>query len=213
VRFAGERFAVAFPLRAHGPGFILFLMNEITQILAAMEGGDPQAAQQLFPAVYLELRRLAARQLASEQAEHTLSPTALVHEAYLRLVGADGQLRPWNSRGHFFSAAAESMRRILVDSARRKRAFKRGGDLARVPFHEASIGGPQRDRDLLALDEALTRLEQERPHLAQLVKLRYFAGLTMPQAAEMLGTSQRTAERNWTYAKAWLFEAICESET
>jgi RNA polymerase sigma factor (TIGR02999 family) len=187
-------------------------MNEVTQILAAIEGGDSQAARQLLPAVYQELRRLAARQLASERAEHTLSPTALVHEAYLRLVDADGRLRQWNSRGHFFAAAAEAMRRILVDSARRKRAFKRGGDLGRIPLEDACIGGPQRDRDLLALDEALSRLEQQHPHLAQLVKLRYFAGLTMPQTAETLGISLRTAERNWTYAKAWLLEAISEKE-
>jgi RNA polymerase sigma factor (TIGR02999 family) len=185
-------------------------MNEVTCILAAIEEGDPGAMAQLLPLVYQELRRLAARQLAGERSEHTLSPTALVHEAYLRLIDADAQVATWNSRGHFFAAAAEAMRRILVDSARRKRALKRGGDRARIPLDEGQIGGPQRDRDLLALDEALCRLEQEHPQLAQLIKLRYFAGLTMPQSAETLGISLRTVERNWTYAKAWLLEAISE---
>ncbi len=185
-------------------------MDQITQILSAMQRGDPRLAEQLIPLVYQELRQMAARQLAGERTEHTLSPTALVHEAYLRLVAADAEAARWNSRGHFFTAAAEAMRRILVESARRKRALKRGGDRARLPLDEASVGGPQRASDLLVLDEALCRLEQQQPHLAQLVKLRFFAGLTMAQAAEALEIPLRTAERNWTYSKAWLLEAISE---
>jgi RNA polymerase sigma factor (TIGR02999 family) len=183
-------------------------MTDVTRILSAIEHGDPKAAGQLLPLVYEELRRLAARQLAPERTGHTLSATALVHEAYLRLVDADGEVARWNSRGHFFSAAAESMRGILVDSARRKRAFKRGGAAARMPLEEATLRAPELEHDLLALDEALTRLEQQHPPLAEIIKLRYFAGLTMPEAAEALGISLRTAERNWTYARAWLLQAI-----
>jgi RNA polymerase sigma factor (TIGR02999 family) len=187
---------------------ILMAMSDVTRILSQIEEGDPQAAEKLLPLVYEELRRMAARQLASERTGHTLGPTALVHEAYLRLVDANAEVARWNSRGHFFSAAAESMRRILVDSARRKRAAKRGGGTAPVPLDMASLVSPEQDSDLLALDQALTQLEVERAPLAELVKLRYFAGLTMPQAAESLGIPLRTAERNWTYAKAWLLEAI-----
>jgi RNA polymerase sigma factor (TIGR02999 family) len=183
-------------------------MNEITQILSALQRGDSCLGEQLIPLVYQELRQMAARQLVGERAEHTLSPTALVHEAYLRLVGPQSESVQWNSRRHFFTAAAEAMRRILVESARRKRAIKRGGDRGRVPLDEANIGGPQRASDLVALDEALSRLEEQQPQLAKLVKLRFFAGLTMAQSAEALDIPLRTAERNWTYAKAWLLEAI-----
>jgi len=183
-------------------------MSDVTRILSQIEAGDSAAAEQLLPLVYEELRRLAARQLFTERTAHTLSPTALVHEAYLRLVDANGEIGGWNSRGHFFSAAAEAMRRILVDSARRKRALKRGGAAAQLPLDEANLHAAEPDHDLLALDAALTRLELEHPPLAELIKLRYFAGLTMTQAAEALGISLRTAERNWTYAKAWLLQAM-----
>jgi RNA polymerase sigma factor (TIGR02999 family) len=183
-------------------------MNQITQILFALQRGDSCLGEQLIPLVYQELRQMAARQLVGERAEHTLSPTALVHEAYLRLVGPQAESVQWNSRRHFFTAAAEAMRRILVESARRKRAIKRGGDRRRVPLDEANIGGPQRASDLVALDEAISRLEEQQPQLAKLVKLRFFAGLTMAQSAEALEIPLRTAERNWTYAKAWLLEAI-----
>jgi RNA polymerase sigma factor (TIGR02999 family) len=183
-------------------------MSDVTRILSQIEQGDPLAAEKLLPLVYDELRRLAGRQLALERTNHTLNPTALVHEAYLRLVDANANVAHWNSRGHFFAAAAESMRRILVDSARKKRAIKRGGAAIRLPLEEANVPAPESPDDLLALDQALTRLEQEHPSLAELVKLRYFAGLTMPQAAEALGISLRTAGRNWTYAKAWLLRAM-----
>jgi len=183
-------------------------MSDVTRILSQIEQGDSQAAEKLLPLVYNELRRMAGRQLASERVDHTLSPTALVHEAYLRLVDENAEIAHWNSRGHFFAAAAESMRRILVDSARQKRTIKRGGAAGRLPLKEANISAPEPQDDLLALDEALTRLEREHPSLAELVKLRYFGGLTMPQTAEALGISLRTAGRNWTYAKAWLLRVM-----
>jgi RNA polymerase sigma factor (TIGR02999 family) len=178
-------------------------MTEVTRILSALEQGDPQAAQQLLPLVYDELRKLAAQRLAQEKPGQTLQATALVHEAYIRLVDPDAA-RPWNSRGHFFAAAAEAMRRILVDRARSKRAERHGGGRRRVEMEIAELAGPHDDAKLLALDEALTRLEQQHPSRAQLVKLRYFAGLPIREAAAALGISTATADRYWAYARAWL---------
>lgn len=181
-------------------------MSEFTQILARVEGGDPQAAAALLPIVYEELRRLAARKMAREAADHTLQPTALVHEAWMRLGG--GEAPTFRNRAHFFGAAAEAMRRILVESARRKRGPKRGGHLHRADADLDLVAAVESPVDLLALDEALTRLAAEVPARAELVKLRFFAGLTMPEAAEVLGVSLATAERHWTFAKAWLFDAL-----
>jgi RNA polymerase sigma factor (TIGR02999 family) len=182
-------------------------MSEVTRVLASIEQGDPHAAEQLLPLVYDELRRLAAQKLAQEQPGLTLQATALVHEAYLRLVDTDKEQR-WNGRGHFFAAAAEAMRRILVDSARRKHSLKRGGRQQRVSLEEAISLNEQPADDLLALDEALTRLAQEDPAKAELVKLRYFAGLSVEQTAEALGISRATADRYWAYAKVWLYHAV-----
>jgi RNA polymerase sigma factor (TIGR02999 family) len=185
-------------------------MNEVTRILSALEQGEPHAAAQLLPLVYDELRKLAAEKLAQERPGQTLQATALVHEAYLRLVDAD-QARCWNSRGHFFAAAAEAMRRILVENARRKHRLKRGGGRAREDLDDLELAAPQVPDDLLALDEALSQLAATDPKAAELVKLRYFAGLTVKQAAEALGVSPRTADFLWAYARAWLLEKI-ESE-
>jgi len=192
-------------LDSHRP-VILGRMNDVTGILLAIEGGDPSAPGQLLPLIYDELRRLAAQKLAQEKAGQTLQATALVHEAYLRLVGAHSASEGFRSRGHFFAAAAEAMRRILVDKARRKKRFRHGGGLQKQPIeeNEPAIASPVDAIDLLALDEALNRLEASSPRRAQLVKLRYFAGFTLPEVAEMLGISQSTAEADWTYAKAWL---------
>jgi RNA polymerase sigma factor (TIGR02999 family) len=183
-------------------------MNEVTRILSAIEEGDPHAAEQLLPLVYDELRRLAAQKLAQERPGQTLEATALVHEAYLRLVGAE-QAQHWDSRGHFFAAAAEAMRRILVDSARSKKTKKRDGERKRVDIALDEIAGRQpdqklQDQKLLALDEALAKLEQQYPAKAQLVKLRYFAGLSIREAAKALDISTATADRYWAYARAWL---------
>jgi RNA polymerase sigma factor (TIGR02999 family) len=183
-------------------------MSDITRILSALEAGDPQAAKQLLPLVYEELRRLAAARMAREKPGQTLDATALVHEAYLRLVANEGcasSEKPdhWDSRGHFFAAAAEAMRRILVDNARRKHSRKHGGGRARLELDPAGIAAPEAADDLLALDEALTKLAALEPRVAELVKLRYFAGLTIPQAAGTLGISPRTADAWWSYAKAW----------
>jgi RNA polymerase sigma factor (TIGR02999 family) len=181
-------------------------MSEVTRILGAIDQGDPHAAAQLLPLVYDELRRLAAQKLASEKPGQTLQATALVHEAYVRLVGAEAQ--PWNSRGHFFGAAAEAMRRILVDSARQKRAVRHGGDRQRLDLDLAEPAAPARSEDLLALDEALEQLAAKDRQKAELVKLRYFAGLTMEDAALALGISLATAHRWWNYARAWLHQQI-----
>ncbi|MCI0460943.1 MAG: ECF-type sigma factor [Gemmataceae bacterium] len=178
-------------------------MSEVTHILAAIEQGDPSAAEQLLPLVYDELRQLAAQRLAHEKPGQTLDATALVHEAYLRLVDTE-QAQHWDSRGHFFAAAAEAMRRILIDSARRKQAVRHGGDRRRVPLDDAprAIETPE---SLLALDDALTRFAAEEPAKAELVKLRFFAGLSTAEAAAALGVSVATAERWWAFARTWLF--------
>jgi RNA polymerase sigma factor (TIGR02999 family) len=180
-------------------------MTDVTRILSAIEQGDPHAAEELLPLVYDELRQLAAQKLAQEQAGQTLQATALVHEAYLRLVDV-ANAPQWNGRGHFFAAAAEAMRRILVDKARRKHRLRHGGELQQRPLeeHEPAIASPVDALDLLALNEALERLESASPRRAQVVKLRYFAGFSLPEVAEMLGISQSTAEADWTYAKTWL---------
>lgn len=180
-------------------------MSDVTRILSQIEAGDPSAAEKLLPLVYDELRKLAAARLAQEKPGQTLQATALVHEAYLRLVNV-AQAKHWESRAHFFAAAAESLRRILIDRARRKRRLRHGGQLRPMPLDEdeLAIEAPLHDVDLLALDEALERLEVAAPRKAQLVKLRYFAGCTLPEVAEMLQISQSTAEADWTYAKTWL---------
>jgi RNA polymerase sigma factor (TIGR02999 family) len=178
-------------------------MHEVTRILSAIEQGDPSAAEQLLPLVYDELRKLAAQRMAQEQPGQTLQATALVHDAYLRLVDGD-KSQNWNSRGHFFASAAEAMRRILVESARRKRRVKHGGDYQRVDLESGCLVSEEPSLDLLAIDEALTRLAAADPVKAELVKLRFFAGLTMPEAAAALGISLATAERYWTFAKSWL---------
>ena len=185
-------------------------MNDVTRILSAIERGDPRAADELLPLVYNELRELAARRLARENRGQTLQATALVHEAYLRLVGGDGHgyVPRWDGRGHFFAAAAEAMRRILVDKARRDRSRKRGGGLIRHNLEAAQVAVPEAPQDLLALDEALTALERSDARLARLVELRYFAGLTLKQAADVLGVSSRTADSDWAYAKAWLLAEL-----
>jgi RNA polymerase sigma factor (TIGR02999 family) len=176
-------------------------MSQVTCILSAIEQGDPSAAGQLLPLVYDELRKLATRKLAHEKPGQTLQATALVHEAYLRLVGGQ-EARSYRDRSHFFAAAATAMRRILIERARRKRTRKRGGDLQRQPLD--AIPAPEPDEELLALDEALNRLAAIDPKKAKLVELRYFAGLTSEQAAEVLGISATTADRHWAYARAWL---------
>ena len=182
-------------------------MSKVTHILAAIEQGDPHAAADLLPLVYDELRALAAVRMAAENPGQTLQATALVHEAYVRLVGGDpGQ--PWNSRGHFFAAAAEAMRRILVDNARRKQSLKRGGDRHRLDLDQLAEASSNPHDDVLDIDEALVRLAVADPQAAELVKLRYFAGLTIPQAAEALGVSPRRADFLWAYARAWLLRAL-----
>jgi RNA polymerase sigma factor (TIGR02999 family) len=185
-------------------------MSEVTRILSAIEQGDPHAAEQLLPLVYEELRQLAAQRLAHEAPGQTLQATALVHEAYLRLVDAD-RVPHWDSRGHFFAAAAEAMRRILIDNARRKRRPKHGGGRSRVSLDEALCLREAPSDDLLALDEALDQLAREDPAKAELVKLHYFAGLSLEEAGKVLGVSPRTAKRHWAYARAWLYAAIADA--
>jgi RNA polymerase sigma factor (TIGR02999 family) len=186
-------------------------MTEVTHILQAIEGGDPQAASRLLPLVYDELRRLAAQKLAHEKPGQTLSATALVHEAYLRLVG-QGDEPQWNSRGHFFAAAAEAMRRILINRARDKQRLKRGGAWKRIDLDQLAVADRAADEELLALDESLERLAREDPACAELVKLRFFAGLTQEEAAAALGLARRTADRTWAYARAWLYEALSQAD-
>lgn len=185
-------------------------MNEVTQILAGIEAGDPHAAEQLLPLVYDELRKLAAQKLAQEKPGQTLQATALVHEAILRLIDVE-KVPHWSSRGHFFGAAAEAMRRILIEQARRKASAKAGGDFQRVELSEIepAIQGPQ--LDVLALNEALEQLESKDSRAAAVVKLRFFAGLTMPQAADALGISLATAENDWAYAKSYLRLQLADS--
>ena len=182
-------------------------MNDVTQLLNAIERGDPHAAGQLLPLVYDELRRLAALKLSQEKAGQTLQPTALVHEAFLRLVGKGDEPR-WDGRGHFFAAAAEAMRRILVENARRKHRLKRGGDRQRLDLDQVEAVADAPSEDLLALDEALNLLAVEDGPKAELVKLRYFAGLTVAEAGRCLGVSRATADRWWAYARAWLFDRL-----
>ena len=189
--------------------------HDVTKILNAIETGDPQAAGQLLPLVYDELRRLAAHRMKQEKAGHTLQPTALVHEAFMRLVARDtsdsagerdvDSMAKWDGRGHFFAAAAEAMRRILIESARRRNAEKRGGNLQRCDLADGdAILVPDDDDTLLSLDQALTKLAVEDSGLAKLVELRYFTGLTIDETAKVLAVSPRTVKRNWTYARAWL---------
>ena len=181
-------------------------MNDVTRILNAIDEGDAKAAEQLLPLVYDELRKLAGFKMANESAGHTLQATALVHEAWLRLVGSNQQ--GWQNRTHFFAAAAEAMRRILVEHARRKQSLKRGGGAERLELDESSIVLSAPPDELLAVHEALDRLAAEDPSAAQLVKLRYFVGMTMEEAASALGMAHRTAERLWTYARVWLRREI-----
>ena len=186
-------------------------MTEVTRVLAAIEQGDPHAADQLLPLVYDELRKLAAHKLAQEKSGQTLQATALVHEAYLRLL--DGEhADDWNSRGHFFAAAAEAMRRILVDNARRKRRPKHGGDQKRLALDSIALPAEDRFHDLLDLDAALTRFARQEPLKAELVKLRYFAGLSVEETAACLGISPVTAKRYWAVARAWLFAALSDGD-
>src|SRR5881296_1000909 len=190
-------------------------MSDVTNILGKIEAGDPSAAEQLLPLVYDELRKLAAHKLAQEKPGQTLEATALVHEAYLRLV-ASGEVaqasapreQHWNSRGHFFAAAAEAMRRILVDNARRKQSKKRGGDRVRVDLDQLAPASSERLDDVLDIDAALAGLAKADPQAAELVKLRYFAGLSIPQAATALGISPRSADFLWAYARAWLLRSL-----
>jgi RNA polymerase sigma factor (TIGR02999 family) len=182
-------------------------MSDVTHLLDAAAAGDRQAAADLLPLVYDELRKLAAARMAAESPEHTLQPTALVHEAYLRLVGR-GDANRWDNRGHFFAAAAEAMRRILVEAARRKRRAKHGGERQRMALDATQIAAPDARHDLLALDAALTRLEAEDPQAAKLVELRHFTGLSVAEAALALGISPRTADRIWAFARAWLHREL-----
>ena len=182
-------------------------MSDVTRLLDAAAAGDRRAAADLLPLVYDELRKLAAVRMAAESPDQTLQPTALVHEAYLRLIGPTDDHR-WENRGHFFAAAAEAMRRILVDAARLKAAVRHGGGLGRLELDPDLAAAPEPREDLIALDGALDRLAAEDPLKAELVKLRYFAGLTLPAAAAALGLSERTAGRHWAFARAWLRRAI-----
>jgi RNA polymerase sigma factor (TIGR02999 family) len=182
-------------------------MHEVTRILSAIEQGDPSAAERLLPLVYDELRKLAAQRMAQEKPGQTLQATALVHDAYLRLVEGDN-VQNWNSRGHFFAAAAEAMRRILVESARRKQRLRHGGGRARLDLEQLDLLDEPNSDSFLTLNEALERLAAEEMTVVEVVKLRYFAGFTIDQAAEVLGISVRTANRHWAYAKAWLYQQL-----
>ena len=185
-------------------------MSNVTKILNAIERGDVRAADKLLPMVYEELRRLAAQKMSHERPGQTLEATALVHEAYIRLLGAEAQ--NWSGRTHFFAAAAEAMRRILIENARRKQRYKHGADRHRVDLNDSEIIIEGPSTDLLALDEALSKLAEEDREVADLVKMRYFAGLTLEQAAAVLGVSRRTADRYWAYARAWLYQEITKAE-
>ena len=187
-------------------------MSDVTILLEALERGERDASVRLLPLVYDELRKLAARRMSQEPAGQTLQATALVHEAFVRLVDVERQ-QQWKSRGHFFGAAAEAMRRILVENARRKRRLKRGGDVERADLDADQIEAPALRHDLLALDEALEQFAEQDPAKCELVKLRFFAGLTIEQAAEVLGISTSTADRHWAFARAWLYRRIAESDS
>ena len=182
-------------------------MSEVTHILSAIEQGDPHAAGQLLPLVYDELRKLAAARMAAEVPDHTLQATALVHEVYLRLVGGNAD-QQWNGRGHFFAAAAEAMRRILIEAARRKKRERHGGDRKRLTLSDLDAAAESPDEGLLALNDALDRLATANPRAAELVKLRYFGGLTGRETAEILGISPRKADQVWAYARAWLLDCL-----
>ena len=184
-------------------------MNEITRILNSVQDDETAAINQLLPAVYEELRRLARHKMAGESSGHTLQPTALVHEAWLRLVSPGQQ--SWQNRAHFFTAAAEAMRRILIDRARRKQAIRHGAGQQRLNVDEVEIAAPMQDDELLAVNDALERFSQHAPQKAELVKLRYFAGMGLKEAGQVLGISEPTAVRWWTYSKTWLYQAIQES--
>jgi RNA polymerase sigma factor (TIGR02999 family) len=186
-------------------------MSEVTRILSAIEQGDPHAAEQLLPLVYDELRKLAAQKLSQERPGQTLQATALVHEAYLRLVDVE-KAQHWDSRGHFFAAAAEAMRRVLIDGARRRRCRRRGGQAKRQALSGLEAAAPDSDEEMLAVDEALERLQQLDPTKAKLVKLRYFGGLTIPEASQALRISTTTANRYWAYARAWLHEDLAAGD-
>ena len=190
---------------------MLDLMTDVTRILSAIEQGDPSAAGQLLPLVYDELRLLAASRLVHEQPGQTLQATALVHEAYLRLVGAE-QVQHWDGRRHFFAAVAEAMRRIMIDRARDKRRLKRGGTWRRLRLDEIDLSVTEPPDDLPALDEALQKLDQEDPLCAELVKLRFFAGLTLEEAAATLGIARRTADRYWAFARSWLYDELSKGD-
>src|SRR5262245_44308277 len=207
--FAQQNTAVCRPARA---SVTLGGMSDISRILAQIRDGKPRAAEQLLPLVYEELRKLAAARLAQEQPGQTLQATALVHEAYLRLVDQTAP-QPWANQGHFFGAAAEAMRRILVENARHKGSLKRGGDKKRLPLDELAASSDADAQELLALDEALGRLAQVDPQAAEVVKLRYFAGLTMDQTAEAMGIAPRTAYYAWDYARSWLRQDLHGSES
>jgi RNA polymerase sigma factor (TIGR02999 family) len=182
-------------------------MSDVTQILDAIERGDPRAAEELLPLVYEELRKLAAARMANEGAGHTLQPTALVHEAWLRLTGNDGNAQFVN-RAHFFAAAADAMRRILIDRARRKGSQKRGGNWERVDLDKVEFASDADDETLLLVNESLDKLAREQPKAAEIVKLRFFAGLTLEEAGQVLGFTERTAKRHWAFARAWLFDEM-----
>lgn len=187
-------------------------MTDVTQILSRIESGDPKAAEQLLPLVYDELRKLAAVRVALETPGQTLGATALVHEAYLRLVGpADREPLHWNGRGHFFAAAAEAMRRLLVEQARRKQRLRHGGGRQRIDLDSQLFISDDGDDALIALDEALERLAADEPQAAEVVKLRYFAGLTIEETAAALNISVRTVNRHWTYARAWLYQQLSDA--
>ena len=185
-------------------------MSNVTQILTAIEQGDAKAADKLLPLVYEELRRLAAKKMSQESPGHTLQATALVHEAYIRLV--DSEAQSWRSRTHFFYAAAEAMRRVLIENARRKQRIKHGGGQQRIEIDQAELAIEKSSEDVIALDEALTMLAQKDSIAAELIKLRFFAGLTIDQAGKMLGIPPRTADRYWSYARAWLYREITKGK-
>src|SRR5262245_7375519 len=190
---------------------MLDLMSDVTRILSAIEQGDPSASGQLLPLVYTELRQLAAHRLAHEQPGQTLQATALVHEAYLRLLGAE-PVQHWDSRRHFFAAVAEAMRRILLDRARDKRRLKRGGNWRRLRLDDIDLPGAEPPDHLPALDTALQTLAREDPLVAELVKLRFFAGLTLDEAAAALGIARRTADRYWAFARSWLYDELSKAD-